>query len=162
MPDQGIREPDAVRLYGAFAEVIYEDPTAAVAWLPDAFGLLPGRVVESPEGVVTFAEMRARVGTVLLRAPERQGEGAPRFLFGSTQQLCIPVNDPDAHHRRARAMGAEIVLERRCCRVRRSPSPTPPCRNTARSPRWTGRGGEPGAVTIRDRSVASLVPGRVR
>ena len=111
MPDDVVGDPTAVRLCGAFPEVIYEDPAAAVGWLPEAFGLTAGRVVRSIGGRVTFAEMRAGVGTVLLRAPERPGECSPRFLGGSTQQLYVPVDDPDAHHRRARAAGAEIVLE---------------------------------------------------
>jgi uncharacterized glyoxalase superfamily protein PhnB len=37
-------------------------------------------------------------------------EQAPRRPR-SAQQLYVPVDGPDAHHRRARAAGAEIVLE---------------------------------------------------
>jgi hypothetical protein len=65
-------------LQDIFAEVIYEDLPAAVAWLPDAFGFVLGRSATTPKGTVTFAEMHVGSGTVLLRSPERHRELNPR------------------------------------------------------------------------------------
>lgn len=93
-----------------FAEVIYEDLAAAVAWLPEAFGFALGRTAKTPEGAVSFAEMYVGWGTLLLRSPERHRELNPRSLGGTSQQLYVPVGDPDAHHLEAEAAGAEIVL----------------------------------------------------
>lgn len=93
-----------------FAEVIYEDLSAAVEWLLEAFGFALGRTAKTPEGAVSFAEMHVGSGTVLLRSPERDRELNPRSLGGISQQLYVPVGDPDAHHLEAEAAGAEIVL----------------------------------------------------
>jgi uncharacterized glyoxalase superfamily protein PhnB len=97
-------------LQDIFAEVIYEDLPAAVAWLPDAFGFVLGRSATTPKGTVTFAEMHVGSGTVLLRSPERHRELNPRSLDGTSQQLYVALGDPDAHHLAAEAAGAEIVL----------------------------------------------------
>ena len=94
-----------------FAEVIYEDLPAALAWLPGAFGFVPGRLARNDEGTVTFAEMHVGSGTVLLRAPAEDRERNPLSLGGTSQQLYVLVDDPDAHHLRAKATGAQIVLE---------------------------------------------------
>jgi len=37
-----------------FAEVIYEDLPGALAWLPDAFGFVPGRLARNAEGTVIW------------------------------------------------------------------------------------------------------------
>lgn len=41
---------------------------------------------------------------------ERPGEGNPRSLKGTSQQLYVPGADLDVHHSTAKAAGAEIVL----------------------------------------------------
>ncbi|HTF54993.1 MAG TPA: VOC family protein [Pseudonocardia sp.] len=94
-----------------FAEVIYEDLPGALAWLPDAFGFVPGRLARNAEGTVIFAEMHVGSGTVLLRAPDGDRELNPLSLGGISQQLYVLVGDPDAHHGHAKAAGAQIVLE---------------------------------------------------
>ncbi|WP_028926995.1 VOC family protein [Pseudonocardia acaciae] len=98
-------------LRNVFAEVIYEDLPAAITWLADAFGFAPGRQATDDEGTVVFAELHAGAGTLLARVPERDGELSPRSLGGTSQQLYVLVDDPDAHYAQATARGAEIVLE---------------------------------------------------
>lgn len=97
-------------LRNVYAEVIYEDLPAAITWLAEAFGFAPGRTARNAEGSTVFAELHAGSGTLLARVPDREREGNPLTVGGTSQQLYVLVDDPDAHHDRAVAAGAQIVL----------------------------------------------------
>lgn len=91
----------------------YHDAPAAIEWLARAFGLVPVAVHPDASGGVAHAELRVGSGWLMLSSA-RTGDDplrmrTPRELGATTQCLCVVVDDPDAHHARAVAAGAEIV-----------------------------------------------------
>ena len=85
----------------------YRDAPAAIDWLERAFGFERRDVIENPDGTIAHAEMRWGSGTIML-ASERDDPHAPRAGKGWNY---VVIEDADAHHDRARAAGAEIVME---------------------------------------------------
>ncbi|MGI8335435.1 VOC family protein [Actinomadura scrupuli] len=94
-----------------FPAMRYRDADAAVAWLAEAFGFEEKAVHRNADGVVEHAEMRLGAGLIMF------GQHRPDGWFGtaepdpltSTVGLYVRVTDPDGHHARAAAAGAEIV-----------------------------------------------------
>jgi uncharacterized glyoxalase superfamily protein PhnB len=80
----------------------YDDPRAAITFLKDAFGFEEHAVYEQ-DGVVGHAELKLGDSYIMLGA-QRDDDLA---YSGSTTYVVI--DDPDAHHARAVAAGAEIV-----------------------------------------------------
>ncbi|GAA3982588.1 VOC family protein [Actinomadura viridis] len=77
--------------------VKYRDPAKAMDWLEQAFGFVPLAAHKDDDGRVVHAEMRYDTGIVMFGAGEPGGPG-----------VYVAVDDPDAHHDRAREAGAEI------------------------------------------------------
>lgn len=99
-----------------FSEIIYDDAPAAIKWLALAFGFVKGEVIDGPDGTIAHAEMHYGPGTIMPKSPMTEGEfgmKSPRELGGINQCLYVTVEDPDAHCERARAAGAEILMEPR-------------------------------------------------
>jgi uncharacterized glyoxalase superfamily protein PhnB len=96
-----------------FPAIRYRDPDAAIRWLGEAFGCTERVVYRDDSDVVRHAELEVEGNVVMIGMAERDGwlggEG-PRPL-ASTVSLYIVVEDPDAHHGRAVAAGAQIVRE---------------------------------------------------
>lgn len=90
--------------------LLYRDGHAAIAWLGRAFGFEPLLVVPAPPRELVHAELALDAGVVMLSTakPER-GWKSPLDLGGVNQTICVYVDDPDAHHARAVAAGAEII-----------------------------------------------------
>ncbi len=93
----------------------YRDAAAAVEWLCTAFGFERHLVVPAPGGNVLHAQLRVENGMVMVgaaRDAEYDELVAPPAANGGicTQSTYIVVEDCDAHHDRARAAGAEIVM----------------------------------------------------
>jgi uncharacterized glyoxalase superfamily protein PhnB len=96
----------------------YHDAPAAVDWLCRAFGFERHLVVPGAEaGTIAHAELRFGNGLVMLGTAAKHGEGydelmiTPRESGGrNTHSAYVIVEDPVAHHERAAAAGAEIVL----------------------------------------------------
>lgn len=87
----------------------YRDAAAAIDWLERAFGLERSAVHEGPDGTVAHAELRYGDGMIMLGS---EGETPGRFGHHAGQSWqYVVVEDPDEHHRRAEAAGAEIVME---------------------------------------------------
>ncbi|MEU5883430.1 VOC family protein [Spirillospora sp. NPDC047279] len=78
--------------------VSYADPVKAIAWLERAFGFVPHQISKDDDGRIVHIEMRA--GTDIFMISEAPPGGAG---------LYVAVDDPDAHHDRAAAAGAEIT-----------------------------------------------------
>jgi uncharacterized glyoxalase superfamily protein PhnB len=96
-----------------FPALRYADANAAIEWLKSAFGFEEKAVYRSEDGVVNHAELQLAGGLIMLgqfREDGWLGGGVPDALR-STQSLYVVVDDPDAHHDRAKAAGAEIVRE---------------------------------------------------
>lgn len=91
----------------------YDDAPAAIDWLIRAFGFTEQMRVPTPDGGVAHAELRAGDGIVMLGSfsDERFAVSSPKALHGVSGGVYVVVEDIDAHHERARAAGAEIVVE---------------------------------------------------
>jgi uncharacterized glyoxalase superfamily protein PhnB len=86
----------------------YGDAPAAMRFLRDAFGLEETLVVPGPDGTISHAEMRWMTGMVMLGSASDGSDGRLAIETGKAM-LYVVVDDPDAHHARAVAAGAEIV-----------------------------------------------------
>ncbi|WP_199700699.1 VOC family protein [Jiangella rhizosphaerae] len=83
----------------------YRDARAAIAFLTTAFGFAE-REVTVHDGVVVHAELTYGTGIVMLGT---LGVGDPLWDLTPTG-VYVAVDDPDAHHARAVAAGADIVM----------------------------------------------------
>jgi uncharacterized glyoxalase superfamily protein PhnB len=93
----------------------YRDALAAIDWLERAFGFERHAVYEDG-GVVHHAQLRFGSGMIMLGSMPSEGEPAfpervPAEVGAATSSVYVVVRDPDAHHARAKAAGAEILRE---------------------------------------------------
>ena len=96
--------------------VRYRDVGAAVEWLHEAFGLEPHRLVKDSRGAVLYGELTFGSGMVMVAPIQDSPLGKlmvqPDEIGGVETQICyLFVEDARAHNDRARAAGAEIVLD---------------------------------------------------
>jgi uncharacterized glyoxalase superfamily protein PhnB len=94
----------------------YRDAPAAVTWLAEAFGFEERLVVPTEDGRIAHAQMTYGTGMVMFGSiwDDDMNVTTPQALSGaSTHGIYVIVEDPDAHHARAVAAGAEIVRELR-------------------------------------------------
>ena len=87
----------------------YRDARAAIDWLCEAFGFERSVVHEGPDGTIAHAELGLGAGRVMLGSARESAEPFTREP-GQTV-VYVVVDDPDAHHDRAKAAGARIVYE---------------------------------------------------
>lgn len=78
--------------------VFYRDAGKAVDWLVEAFGFEVHELVTDPDGGVRHGELIVGTGMIMTGMGEPGGPG-----------IYVVVDDPDAHHARAVAAGAEIT-----------------------------------------------------
>ncbi len=88
--------------------VRYADARAAVQFLTDAFGFTTSQVHDGPDGTVAHAELVWAGGMVML-GTAGQGSVLPEKTGPSV--VYVVVDDPDAHHERAVAAGAEVLQD---------------------------------------------------
>jgi uncharacterized glyoxalase superfamily protein PhnB len=87
----------------------YRDARAAIEWLTRAFGFTAVLVVpDEGSGPVEHAELSWDNGLVMIGSEPVEGDGRLAWPAG-VGAVYVIVDDPDAHHRRAVAAGAEIV-----------------------------------------------------
>ncbi|GAA1230908.1 VOC family protein [Pseudonocardia alaniniphila] len=88
----------------------YDDPRAAIAFLTRALGLVEQQVYTDDKGAVAHAELSFGDGVVMLGT--RAG-GDDRFDTGRAVIYLVAdgADAVDAHHDRAVAAGAEVVLQ---------------------------------------------------
>jgi uncharacterized glyoxalase superfamily protein PhnB len=100
------------RLPNIFPEIVYDDAAAAVEWLARAFGFTLGELIPGPGETIAHAELHYGPGTIMVKSAttERLWGSSPRTLGGINQSVFVAVADPDAHHERAQAAGAEIIM----------------------------------------------------
>jgi len=93
--------------------VFYKDPKAALAWLEKAFGFELFMLLEDGDGNVAHSEMRYGTGVVMVGSEWSDDHRSPVNVGGkNTQSIHIGVaEDIQAHCARARAAGAEILME---------------------------------------------------
>jgi len=94
----------------------YRDLAAALEWLCRAFGFEKHRVVDGAKGAVQYAEVSFGDSIIMLgsaRDPKFDGILThPDEIGGAETQTCyLIVEDADAQYAKARAAGADIVLD---------------------------------------------------
>ncbi|HUN79017.1 MAG TPA: VOC family protein [Solirubrobacteraceae bacterium] len=96
-----------------FPALRYRDANAAIEWLGRAFGFQEKVVHRGEHSEVNHAELALGTGIVMLGQARPAGwlGGGASDARASTMSVYVVVADPDAHHERARAAGAEIVRE---------------------------------------------------
>lgn len=91
--------------------LFYRDPSAAIEWLVRVFGLTRRMAATDPGGNIVHAELSFDSGVIMLASVNQERRWfSPRDLEAVTQSVCLYVADPDAHHARAVAGGAEVIL----------------------------------------------------
>jgi uncharacterized glyoxalase superfamily protein PhnB len=95
----------------------YRNAKHMIEWLCDTFGFQRHAVHEDSEGGIAHAQLTHGSGMIMLGSV-RSGEdefgkvqSIPAQLGGTTQSPYIVVADADAVYKRAKAAGAEIVIE---------------------------------------------------
>jgi uncharacterized glyoxalase superfamily protein PhnB len=92
-----------------FPVLKYEDAHAAMDFLQRAFGFERHAAYDGESGGVAHAELKLGDEFVMLGST---GEGDERFNQGAGRySLYVVVEDPDAHHARAKEAGATIERE---------------------------------------------------
>ena len=86
----------------------YADARAAATFLVEAFGFTLGEVSTGPDGAVQHAELTYDTGMIMIG---QHGEGPGPRPEADDYRVYVAVEDPDAHHDRAKAAGAEIVQD---------------------------------------------------
>ncbi|HVD47387.1 MAG TPA: VOC family protein [Candidatus Limnocylindria bacterium] len=103
--------------------IAYEDGTAAMDWLIEAFGFVEADRRISPDGALTHGELEVGDGIIMLATPMPDYQGpkhhrencevarkwsrVPYIIDG----VLVQVDNVDAHCERARAAGAVILSE---------------------------------------------------
>ena len=89
--------------------LLYENASAALAWLATAFGFTETLRFAGPDGAVRHAEMRCGGGVVMLGQPADYQ--SPKRSGHRCSLVVVTVDDVDAHFAHAKAAGATIVSE---------------------------------------------------
>jgi uncharacterized glyoxalase superfamily protein PhnB len=94
----------------------YRDVPAAIAWLCNAFGFEKHLVVTGEDDFIRYAQLTFGDGMVMVVPIEDtafdQLMKQPEETGGAETQICyVSVDDVGAHYARAKAEGAEILLE---------------------------------------------------
>lgn len=93
----------------------YHDAPRMIAWLCRAFGFCEHLVVADGAGGIAHAELTFGNGMVMVGSARDDAFGrlasTARDARTVTQSAYVIVADVDAHYQRARAAGAEIVLD---------------------------------------------------
>ncbi|WP_145194303.1 VOC family protein [Planctomycetes bacterium Poly30] len=104
-------------MYGPLMpSLCYADAPAAIRWLEEAFGFRPQLVVPGPGDTVMHSQLVCEDPPCIVMACSRRDDDygrmsrPPRELGATTQGLYLVVEDVAAHHARAAAAGAEIVM----------------------------------------------------
>jgi uncharacterized glyoxalase superfamily protein PhnB len=85
----------------------YQDPEKAIRFLTETFGFREHAVHRAPDGKIAYVELE--FGGCYIGFGPTYGSDSP-FELGPTC-VYVALDDPDAHHERALAAGAEIIME---------------------------------------------------
>ena len=91
----------------------YRDAPAAFEWLARAFGFQKQMLVPGPDGTIAHAQLRYGGSLIMIGS---SGDDVINLkssaaVGAATQGIYVHVDDVDAHHDRAKAAGAEIIME---------------------------------------------------
>jgi uncharacterized glyoxalase superfamily protein PhnB len=90
--------------------LLYEDAAAAIDFLTSAFGFEETVRMTDDEGRVNHAELRLGDDSVMLGYPGEEYR-SPKSADHRSGLVHVYVDDVDAHFERAKAAGAEIIME---------------------------------------------------
>lgn len=88
-----------------FPALRYRDPGRAIEWLIEAFSFQEKVVYRTDDGRVEHAELGLGGSLIMLGQANETRNGSDRH------PIYVAVPDPNAHHARPRAAGAEITRE---------------------------------------------------
>ena len=93
----------------------YRDAPAAVEWLSEAFGFEKHLVVPGEDGTIAHAQLVFGNGMIMLGSARDDEFGRLQQPLDApdssvSQSAYVIVNDVDAHHARASAAGARVVM----------------------------------------------------
>jgi uncharacterized glyoxalase superfamily protein PhnB len=94
-----------------YPTLVYDDASAAIAWLCQAFGFTQRFVVPGPDGRVEHSELSLGTGVVMVCSPKPPSAGTGVLTISASASVSVFVADPDAHYRTAVAAGARVVRE---------------------------------------------------
>jgi uncharacterized glyoxalase superfamily protein PhnB len=86
--------------------VMYQDLSAAIAWLGLAFGFAEHYHYGEP-----MSGAQVCLGRAVVMLKQAHGHASPAKLGFGTQSLTIFIEDVEAHYARAKAAGAKILEE---------------------------------------------------
>lgn len=90
----------------------YRDVAGAIEWLGEAFGFERGSSVTADRGTILYAQLTLGNAMIMVEPVTAGVAASAAEPSGTESQSCyIVVADADAHYARARAAGAEIVLD---------------------------------------------------
>lgn len=89
-----------------FPALRYRDANRAAAFLQDAFGFTEHAIHRDPEGRIGHAELRHGNGAIMFG----EAKPDPANPWADASGIYVVVEDVDAHHARAVAAGAEVVI----------------------------------------------------
>jgi uncharacterized glyoxalase superfamily protein PhnB len=93
-----------------FPALRYKDAPAAIDWLGRAFGFERHFVAEGENGLIAHAQLVYEGAMIMLGSEAAPGQDRLEYPAGAACVYLV-VADPDAHHERAVAAGADIVRE---------------------------------------------------
>jgi uncharacterized glyoxalase superfamily protein PhnB len=93
----------------AYPIVSYEDAGAMIEWLKRAFGAEEVAVHRGEDGRVEHMELSFE-GGIVMGGTKGVGELASKVEIGTPTSIYLVISDPDAHHARALAAGAEVLI----------------------------------------------------
>jgi len=109
-PSSTPARPSAGTTSDLYPSLCYADAQAAIAWLCKTFGFTERLVVPGPDGSIAHSELSLGNAVIMVASPHPERGFVP--LKGKrevSQAISVRVDDPDAHHARAKAAGAKIT-----------------------------------------------------
>ena len=93
--------------------VFYRDPKAALVWLEQAFGFEKVLLITDEAGNLAHSQMEFGGAQIMVGGEWRDGVRSPASVGGKcTQTVRVELDeDIDAHFLRAKAAGAEVLME---------------------------------------------------
>ena len=109
-------EPAKIRRGCIVPALHYRDAPAAIDWLCKAFGFERNLLVPGENNTIEHAQLKLGSGMIMLGSMAKKGAYGdltthPDETGGKvTQSIYVVVDDADAHHARAVAAGAKVIL----------------------------------------------------
>ena len=108
-----MNDTSQIRSLAAVPNLRYQNLSAAIEFLAEAFGLEATFIATGEPGQVVHAQLRAGTTLIYLSpdvADDRYGMRSPLALNGTNQCLCLVIDgDVDEHATHAKQAGAELI-----------------------------------------------------